>query len=369
MREDHPTFELLKDLGIADKLHWRSTSMGFFYAGRLNPWGDPVSLLSLPRTSLLTKLRYGSFVFACTHRKSSPALDKKSAKEWIVRWCEESGYKQFWRSLLEYKFYEDADKISAAWIATRIRRVGLSRKNIMQEEMGYLDGGSETLVRALVEKIESGGGRFHFNSPVTRVSVAENRVQSVESDGASYPADFVISTMPVPLIPPLVPDLPESWKAKYRAVKNIGICCVVLKLKRSVSPHFWINIEDENIVIPGVIEFTNLREIGTTIVYVPYYTPVTNPMFSWSDQELMRDAMQCLRKLNHALTPEDLLDCHVARLRHAQPVCVIGFASMLPPVQTPIRGLQIADTCFYYPEDRCISESVRLGRSMARQVR
>jgi len=61
---------------------------------------------------------------------------------------------------LEYKFYEAADKISAAWIATRIRRVGLSRKNVMQEEMGYLDGGSEILVRALVEKIESGGGRF-----------------------------------------------------------------------------------------------------------------------------------------------------------------------------------------------------------------
>jgi hypothetical protein len=49
--------------------------MGFFYAGRLNPWGDPLSLLSLPQTSLLTKLRYGSFVFACTHRKSSPALE------------------------------------------------------------------------------------------------------------------------------------------------------------------------------------------------------------------------------------------------------------------------------------------------------
>ena len=38
---------------------------------------------------------------------------------------------------------------------------------------------------------------------------------------------------------------------------------------------------------------------------------------------------------------------------------------MLPPVQTPIRGLQIADTCFYYPEDRGISESVRLGKEMA----
>ena len=37
--------------------------------------------------------------------------------------------------------------------------------------------------------------------------------------------------------------------------------------------------------------------------------------------------------------------------------------------QTPIRGLQIADTCFYYPEDRGIAESVRLGRAMARAMK
>jgi hypothetical protein len=41
---------------------------------------------------------------------------------------------------------------------------------------------------------------------------------------------------------------------------------------------------------------------------------------------------------------------------------------MLPPVATPIRGLQIADTSFYYPEDRGIAESVRLGRQMAAAI-
>ena len=55
----------------------------------------------------------------------------------------------------------------------------------------------------------------------------------------------------------------------------------------------------------------------------------------------------------------------VARLGYAQPICPPGFASTIPPVQTPIRGLQIADTCFYYPEDRGIAESVALGRRMA----
>ena len=59
---------------------------------------------------------------------------------------------------------------------------------------------------------------------------------------------------------------------------------------------------------------------------------------------------------------------HAGRLRHAQPVCPPGFAAMLPPIETSIRGLQIADTCFYYPEDRGISESVRLAEEMAARV-
>ena len=44
------------------------------------------------------------------------------------------------------------------------------------------------------------------------------------------------------------------------------------------------------------------------------------------------------------------------------------FAAKIPPVQTPIHGLQIADTCFYYPEDRGISENVRIGEEMAERV-
>ena len=59
---------------------------------------------------------------------------------------------------------------------------------------------------------------------------------------------------------------------------------------------------------------------------------------------------------------------HVGRLRHAQPVCEPGFLSKIPKVQTEIAGLQIADTCFYYPEDRGISESVRYGKLLAEGV-
>ncbi len=368
-RADRPTFEILSELGLADRMHWVSTSMGFFFKNRLNPWGDPIALLRLPDTGLLTKLRYGIFALTCTHRSTWPALETKSAKEWLIQWCGVKGYEEFWRPLLDFKFYEFAGIISAAWIWNRVRRVGKSRKSVMQEEIGYIEGGSQTLVDALVSAITSGGGRILLGSGVQQVTTAGGQVTGVNTAAGPIPADYVISTIPIPAIPNLVPDLPSEWKRKYAAIKNIGICCVIFKLSRSVSPYFWINITDPAHEIPGVIEFTNLRKVGPSILYVPYYMPVTNRKFAWSDEELVEDAFQCLRRIRPELTKADLIDAKVARLRHAQPICEVGFAAMIPPIQTPIHGLQIADTCFYYPEDRGIAESVRLGRQMARAVK
>ena len=49
-------------------------------------------------------------------------------------------YELLWRPLLELKFYEHSDNISASWIATRIKRIGKSRQNIFREKLGYIKG-------------------------------------------------------------------------------------------------------------------------------------------------------------------------------------------------------------------------------------
>src|SRR6185295_9055684 len=120
----------------------------------------------------------------------------------------------------------------------------------------------------------------------------------------------------------------------------------------------------------GIVEFSNLRPTGSgdSIVYIPYYMPVTHPKFEQSDEVFRAESFVYLWRINPALQDDDVVAFHVGRLRHAQPVCPPGFAAMIPPVETSIRGLQIADTCFYYPEDRGISESVRFARLMAERV-
>jgi protoporphyrinogen oxidase len=367
-KTDFPTFALLEELGISDKMRWVRTGMGQFADKRLHRWGDPVALLRFPGLRLIDKLRYGLMMGVSVNRSSWDGLEHENARDWIIRWCGKRAYAVLWQKLFDCKFHEYAGDISAAWIWTRIRRIGKSRESMMREQLGYIEGGTETLVRALEAAIAACGGRVHLGAPAERVLMEDGAVTGLRVGGQDVPFDAVISTVPTPLIDRLCPDLPEAALAQYRAIANIGVVCVVLRLKRSVTPYFWVNVNDDAFDIPGIIEFSNLRPTGDAVVYVPYYMPVTHARWGWSDAQFLEDALACLHLIDPDVTADDVIASHVGRLRHAQPVCTPGFAAMLPPVQTSVRGLQIADTCFYYPEDRGVAESIRLGAAMAEAV-
>lgn len=343
--------------------------MGMFTDGKLSNWGNPIALLRFDGISLLSRLRYGLFAFISVRRDRWDAIETESASSWITRWCGDEVFDRLWKPLLTLKFFQYADNVSAAWIWTRIRRLGRSRKSLLQEELGYIEGGSQTLVDALCNAIHKKGGVVRTACHAQRVLVEDGRVTGVATPQGVIPADAVICTVPTPLVSRLVPDLPADWKARYDSIVNMGICCLVFKLKRSVTPHFWVNISEPDIAVPGIIEFSNLRPVGgETVVYVPYYMPNDHIKFTWTDDQLLDESFGYLQRLNPKLTREDIIAQHVARLRHAQPVCEPGFGKKIPPIQTPIQGLQIADTCFYYPEDRGISESVRFGQIMANHL-
>lgn len=364
-KPDAPTFALMAELGIADQMRWRSTSMAYFAHGKLHKWGDPISLLTTGLLNPLEKLRYGLQMFLTTRRRSFDDLENVSAKDWIENGSGKSVYDKLWRRLMELKFFQYADNVSAAWIATRVRRVGRSRQSLFQEELGYIEGGSQTLVDALVQSIESRGGRIHLSTPAERVETTNGKVSGVTAGGRFFATESVICTVPTPFVSRLVPDLGEASKSAYDAIRNIGVICVIHKLKRSVSPHFWVNIMDPGIDIPGLIEFSNLRKMDETIVYVPYYMPVDNPRWSLADAALADESFGYLKQVNDSLTDADRVGSSVGRLRYAQPLCEPGFAARIPPIRTPIEGLLIADTCFYYPEDRGVSEGARLAKEMA----
>lgn len=363
-KTDYPLFGLLDELDLSDKLRWTDTKMGFFFNGRLYPWGTPIALLKFNGLDLISKFRYGLHALRAKGIRDWRPYDRLKATEWIRKWIGPRAYNVLWKSLFDLKLFEYSDDISAAWIGTRIKRVALSRRSVMQETMGYLEGGSATLLRAMEAYITSHGGLIHLRAGIDRVEAINGQVTGIVVNGEAIACDNVISTVPIQYVPKLIPSMPADFAARIESIKNIPVACVILKLKHPLSKNFWMNINDPNIEIPGVIEYSNLTQSRPSIVYAPFYMPKTHPKWALTNQALIDEVLSYLPKLNPEFRPDWVVASHCHRYEFAQTICPPGFYDMLPPMKTPVNGFYMADTAYYYPEDRSINESIHIARTL-----
>lgn len=366
-KTDYPLFELLDELKLSDKLRWVDTRMGYVHKGKLQDWGNPIALLKFDGLSLIDKFRYGLHALYAKSIKDWRPYDRILATQWILKWVGPRAYDVLWKSLFKLKLFEYSEEISAAWIGTRIQRVAKSRRNLMHESMGYLQGGSATLLNEMERFITGMGGRIHLKSGIDRVNVSNGRVTSITVNGEALPCHRVISTAPIQFVPKLVPDLPSDFAARIKAIHNIPVACVILKLSQQLSPNFWTNINEPDIEIPGLIEYSNLNPEGNvSIVYAPFYMPKSHSKWAHSNDQLIDEVIGYLARVNPEFRPEWVLARHCHRYEFAQTICPAGFYDMLPPMRTPVAGLFMADTAYCYPEDRSINESVAQARKLAR---
>jgi len=367
---DQSTFEYLRELGLEHRLHWTETRMGFYYNGTLYDWGHPVALLKFPGLSISQKVRYALHVMRAKSISDWRPYDRISSTDWLKRWLGDEAYDVMWKSLFHFKFYEWQDSLSAAWLGTRIKRVALSRKNLFQERLGYIEGGSEVLLEAIAARLRGAGAGIELGAAVEAVQVAGDagaqHVCGLRVNGALREFDRVISTIPLPYLVRLIPELPADERSKVAAIRNAGVVCVLLKLKRPYTRNFWMNINDRRIEIPGLIEYTNLNPLdGSSIVYAPYYMPQTHPKYLRDAQAFIDETLGYMKLIRPDFDSADVLASTASRYQYAQAICSPGFYDALPPMKSKIAGLIMADTSHYYPEDRSISESLRIGGVLA----
>lgn len=367
---DQTTCDYLEEFGLTDRLHWIDTHMGFYYNGSLHDWGHPLGLLRFPGLGLIDKVRYGVHVLRAKSITHWGPYDAISSTEWLKRWVGPKVYDVLWRSLFHFKFYEQENNLSAAWLGTRIKRVALSRRSMFQERLGYIEGGSEVLLDQVARKIQALGGSIELGAAVESVFVDDAaqapRVRGLRVQGVDRPFDVVVSTIPLAYLIPLVPALPPAEKAKIEAIENVGVVCVVLKLSRPFTRNFWMNINDPRIEIPGLIEYSNLNPLdGSVILYAPYYMPRTHPKYQREKQVFIDETIAYLKLIRPDFDATDIVAATASRYDYSQTVCTPNFLSKLPPMKSGLSGLFLADTSHYYPEDRSISESLRLGAKLA----
>jgi protoporphyrinogen oxidase len=359
---DQAFFDILKELDLYHKLKWVDAKMGYWYDKKLHPWGSAIGLLKFHGVSFLSKLRYGLHAYFSIKRNNWKQLEKYNAVSWIKKWVGKEAYDVLWKNLFELKFYEYTQNLSAPWIWSRIRRAGRSKK------LGYLRGGSKVLLNGIKEYIKSNGGEFRLSSPVDKIVITDDKVTGLESKNIFEEYKKIISTIPLPLVSKIAPELPEEILKKFSSITNIGCICIIAKLKKPITDNFWLNINDDDMDIPGIIEYSNLNPQFGHIAYVPYYMPQSNSKFNDSDDIFKLKALKYFKEINPSLKDSDIKAVKVHRYHFSQPVCEPNFLENLPDAKMPIKGLWIADTSYYYPEDRGISESIGYGINLVKRV-
>lgn len=373
-RSDRHLLELVNTLGLSAKLHWRPTRTAFYHNQRFYAFGTPFDLLRFSPVPWVQRVRFGLHIMRSRYRAQWRWLDQIPAKAWLIESVGEEAYHAIWHPLLKVKFGDYHDRISAAWIWHRIWRVARSRRSLFEREsFGYLEHGTATVVDPLVDWLHvQPNAVLRTGVKVEPLAVRDGRVSEVRVGGTAIPCDAVISTVALPTLDRLIPGQSDAYFTRVRAVKYIGVVCMLLSLKRRFSKNFWTNINDPRISFNGFIEQTNLNQdlrlAGLNVLYVPFYLPTTDPRYSFADDALFQEYTDMLALMNPSFSREWVKEFHVFRAPYAQAVFTTNFVDLIPAHRSSVHGLYVTDSTQFYPEDRTISAAIEQGRTVAAMI-
>lgn len=372
---DAAYLELLGDLGLSSRVRWAATTMGVYRDGVHHRFGTPLSLLAFSPMRPLDRLRFALSTQRSRARTTWDDLDGISARDWLIAEQGRSAYDSLWRSLLEQKFGDAAEEVSAAWMWARINRVAHSRRGLLgAEQLGYLEGGARLLVDTLVERIEKSGGEVRLGTPVDRVVSQGRVVIGVDAGGAAEPFDAVVSTVATPVFLRLAPELPGDYAQRLASVRYHGITCWVVLATRPLSPHFWLNTDDAHVPFPGVTTFSNLdpmRELdGLNVHYVPMYGVPEGPRSTQSEKEGRADILSAFERMKPGIS-RAVVATYRFTDRFAQPLYSQGFGAQVDAAgdrSTPLEHLYRTDMGLTYPHDRSFVNAVAEANHVAATV-
>jgi protoporphyrinogen oxidase len=349
LTSDRPLLELIDDLGLTSELRWTQTKVGFFADEKLYSMSSSLDFLRFRPLNLWQKARLAVGVLYTCRIRDGRELESQLASEWLPKVFGEANYRKMWGPLLKCKLGACREQASAAFIWATITRLYSTRdKNgSQQERLGYIRGGYRTVFSRMVEAVQQMGGRIVTGARVERIS-SNGAGLSLQVNGKLQEFDNVISTVPSRPFAELTPELSTQYVKKLKSVTYLGIVCIVLVLKRKLSPYYVTNLANEDFPFTGIIEMTNLiseeETAGRHLVYLPKYTAPGDPLFDASEEEIWTLFRQHLLRVIPDLKQSEIERRFLFRERFVQPVPTLHYSDIVPEMNTGVDGLILANT-------------------------
>lgn len=368
LRSDLPLLSLIEDLDLSAEMRWTETKVGFFTNGALHPMSSTGDFVRFPALSPYEKLRLGLGILYASLVRDGARLESIPVSNWLIRVFGRGNYNKMWAPLLKAKLGACHREASAAFIWATIRRLYSTRDRTpgQKECLGYVRGGYRTAISRMIERIGDMGGEIVKAVPIRRIySRSDGRIDFVASD-RTMTFDDAIATIPSPSLTSIVPELSSPYVERLKKVKYLGVVCMALVLKRKLSPFYVTNLTDQDLPFTGIIEMTNLISLeetcGRHLVYLPKYTAPDDPLFDASDDEVWSLFYPKLKGVIPELRDSDVERRFVFRERFVQPLPVVHYSRLVPPMETNLEGLFLANTTQIVNSTLNNNEMVKIAR-------
>lgn len=359
-RSDRVITKLIYELGLGDKLVWKQAKTGNLIGGKIRQM-DPVRILTFSGIPVVDRLRFFAGMAYLKLTSDYHRFEGTTAVEWVEQRMGRQTYEVIWRPLLESKFGEHYRSIAMPWLWSRIYCRSLS--------LGYLRGGFHQLYMALLDRVQALGGEVRTGQTVERIEAAPDERVRVLVNGTANEFDRVVCTLPTRLFMKVTAGLPDDYRSRYDWGDFHGAHCVVLSLDRKFGDFYWLSINDRGFPFLVVVDHGNFMPIedygGQRLMYLGNYLPMSDRRFTMSDQELVDWYLPYLTKINPEFDRSWVKDAWVFKAPYAQPIVTVDYHKHIPPHETPIPGLFLANMFQVYPQDRGQNYSIEMGYRVA----
>jgi protoporphyrinogen oxidase len=373
-KTDTDIINLIEELGIKDSLKWCKSSMGIYYDNKLCPFVTPIDLLKFPSISLIDKIRLGSTILYLQKTKDWGKFKKITACKWMKNRCGKKTYDIIWKPLLKGKFHYYYDKISMAWLWSRLHIRANSKEKGSEESLGYLNGGAALLINSLVNIIKKSNTNIFLNKKVTEV-FSDNDQTCLIAENKKFNFDKIIFTIPSKNFANLIEAKTENlrlYKNKLLSINYLDVLSLVFSSKQSLNPFYWVNINDVKSPFLAFIQHTNLvpKEWYNNyhIYYLATYLSSDHQYFKLSDEEIAKKFFLYLKKIVPEFSKNLIHQYKIIRMKNAQHIVDINYEQKKPTYVTPIPNVYLSNFSQIYPEDRGMNYAIREGKKIANVV-
>jgi protoporphyrinogen oxidase len=330
-----------------------------------------------------------------TAKRAVIKKDLVSLEDWVVSNFGRTMFALYFKEYSEKVWGIDCGRISAAWVAQRIKGLSLAKaiksaffkfsgKDLatLTDSFAYPSRGIGRISDRLAEEIEKSGA-VHTGTKVVRLNHDSFRVGSVtvgdQDRRYTVTAEEYVSTIPLTAILNMLSPAPPALileAAGSLRFRDLVIVAIMVDRER-VTDQTWLYIPEQKIPFGRIHEPTNwsraMAPDGKSLLVMEYFSFQGDAVWNMSDDALTDLTVDNLVRLGF-VGRQEVLDSVIVRVPKAYPLFEVGYdvhAGVLFDYLDRFSNLHIAGRSGmfrYYNMDVAIRSGIEIAEKLIRRT-